>query len=73
MSLITWTAASANKLKEYELVTKGINIKLNLNSDNCIEWNESVATHVKQMDMLSLFTYSPTSTTVHRVYNLFIA
>ena len=70
VSLISWTATGGNKLKEYELVTRGLEIKLNLNGDNFTEWLEAIATHARTMGMLSLFDYGPGSAIASTVHDL---
>ena len=70
-SLISWTATGQNKLKEYEIVTKGINTKLNIEGDNFTEWNEAMATHAKTMSMNDLFDYGPPGTNSHPVHDNF--
>ena len=54
-SLISWTVTGQNKLKEYELITRGTNIKLDVKGKNFTEWNEAVATHAKSMSMNDFF------------------
>ena len=71
MSLISWTATGQNKLKEHELVTKGISTKLNTTGDNFTEWNEAMATHAKTMSMTELFDYSPLGTNSYPVHDNF--
>ena len=66
--LITWTATGANKLKECELVTRGLGIKLYLNGDNFTEWFELVSTHARAMSMYILFECSPGTATVSPVH-----
>ena len=68
VSLISWTATGGNKLKEYELVTKGLDIKLKLEGDNFTEWLEAIATHARTIGMLSLFDYGSRSIIVFPVH-----
>ena len=70
-TLISWTAIGQNKLKEYKLVTRGANIKLDIKGKNFTEWNESVATHAKSMSMNELFSYSPPGTNSYAIHDEF--
>ena len=70
-TLISWSATGQNKLKEHELVTKGIDIKLNKNGDNFTEWNEAVASHAKTMGMNDLFDYGPSTDTTYPIHSHF--
>ena len=70
-SLISWTATGGNKLKEYELVTKGLDIKLSKNGNNFTEWNEAVAFHAKVMGMNELFTCGPSTCTTYPIHSQF--
>jgi len=40
--LISWTETGSNKLKAYELVTRGLDIKLTIKGENFTEWFEAV-------------------------------
>ena len=71
VSLISWTATGGNKLKEYELVTRGLDIKLNINGDNFTEWLEALATYTCTMGMLSLFDYGPGSSIASPIHKLY--
>ena len=41
-------------MKVYELVVKGLDIKLNKNGDNCTKWNEDVANYTKTIGLSKL-------------------
>ena len=70
-SLISWTAIVQNKLKEYELVTRGTHIKLDIKGKHFTEWNEAVATHAKSMSMNEFFSYGPSGTNSYEVHDDF--
>ena len=53
-------ATDSNKLKEHEIVTKGLGVKLKIDGTNFTEWNEAFGTHCKTMGMVDLFTCGPT-------------
>ena len=70
-TLIFQTAIGQNKLKEYELVTRGTNIKLDIKEKNFTKQNESVTTHAKSMSMNELFSYAPPGTSSYSIHDEF--
>ena len=69
--LISQTVTGGNQLKEYELVVKVSDIKLNKNGYNFTKWNESVANHPKTIELSVLFDYSPSINTIYPICSQF--
>ena len=69
-ALISWTETGSNKLKACELVTRGLDVKLDLKGENFTEWFEAVATHARTMSMLPLFECGPESNISSPVHGL---
>ena len=71
MSLITWTTTGWNKLKEYEIITRGSDVKLEIDGSNFTEWMKTIATHIDQITFEIIFTHSQSNDNVpHPVYAL---
>ena len=72
--LISWAATGFNRLKEHELVTRGCDIKLNLEDNNFTEWNETVAAHARTTPMNVLVQHRHRiAANRHPVHDLFPA
>ena len=70
-TLISQTATGLNKLKEYEIVARGVNIKLNIKGKNFTEQNESITTHAKSISICELFSCDPPGTNSYLIHNKF--
>ena len=65
-SPISQTTLEQNKLKEYELATKGLEIKFKENGESFTEQNGAIATHTKTIKIsaaLYLFIHEPNNKT----------
>ena len=61
--LTSQTETGSNKLKAYELVTRGLDNKLDMKGEHFTKWFEAVSTHAKTMGMNALLEHGPDQTT----------